>query len=187
MRGLGAVMASSRDQWGEDITSPGESEVTALSVANLVLYHLMWSCSVLTGTEVRFGTKRESFYFFSVFNLSLLSTYALLKVNEKVNKLSLAFFPQITHFQFSCVWLWDPMDCSTPGLPVYHQLLEFTQTCPLSRWHCPTISSSVIPFSCWLQFCPTSGSFQMSQFFASGAQSVGVSASTSILPMNIQD
>ena len=54
---------------------------------------------------------------------------------------------------------------------------------PLSQWCHPTISSSVIPFSC-PQSCPASGSFQMSQLFRSGGQSIGVSASTSVLPMN---
>ena len=58
-------------------------------------------------------------------------------------------------------------------------------SCPLNQWCHPTISSSV-PFSC-LQSFPASGSFQMSQFFASGGQSTGVSASASVLPMNIQD
>ena len=59
-------------------------------------------------------------------------------------------------------------------------------TCPLSRWCHPTISSSVLPFSC-PQSLPASGSFPMSQLFAWGGQSMGVSASTSVLPMNIQD
>ena len=59
--------------------------------------------------------------------------------------------------------------------------------CPLSQWCHPTISSSVAPFSCCLQSFPASGSFQMSQLFTSGSQSIGVSASTSVLPMNIQD
>ena len=58
---------------------------------------------------------------------------------------------------------------------------------PLSRWYHPTISSSVIPFSSCPQSFPASGSFQMSQFFASGGQSIRVSASISVLPMNIQD
>ena len=58
---------------------------------------------------------------------------------------------------------------------------------PLSRWYHPTISSSVVPFSSCLQSFPASRSFQMSQFFASGGQSIGVSASASVLPMNIQD
>ena len=58
---------------------------------------------------------------------------------------------------------------------------------PSSRWCHPTISSSVIPFSSHPQSFPASGSFQMSQFFASGCQSIGVSASTSVLPINPQD
>jgi len=60
-------------------------------------------------------------------------------------------------------------------------------SCPLSRWCHPTISSSVIPFSSCPQSFIASGSFQMSQFFASTGQSIGVSASISILPMNTQD
>ena len=58
--------------------------------------------------------------------------------------------------------------------------------CPLSRWCHPTISSSVAHFASHLQSFPASGSFQMSQFFASGGQSIGVLASASALPMNIQ-
>ena len=58
---------------------------------------------------------------------------------------------------------------------------------PLSRWCHPTISSSVVPFSSCPQSFPASESFQMSQLFASGGQSIGVSASTSVLPMNTQD
>ena len=57
---------------------------------------------------------------------------------------------------------------------------------PLSHWYHPTISSSVVPFSSCLQSFPASGSLQMRQFFASGGQSIGVSASSSVLPMNIQ-
>ena len=59
--------------------------------------------------------------------------------------------------------------------------------CPSSQWCHPTISSSVIPFSSCLQSFPESGSFPMSQLFASGGQSIGVSASTSVLPMNTQE
>ena len=62
-----------------------------------------------------------------------------------------------------------------------------SNTCPLSPWCHPIISFSVIPFSSCLQICPASGSFPMSQFFASGRQNIGVSASASVLPMNIQD
>jgi len=60
------------------------------------------------------------------------------------------------------------------------------KSCSLSQWYHPTISSSVIPFSC-LQSFPASGSFPMSQFFTSGGQCIGASASASVLPMNIQD
>ena len=60
-------------------------------------------------------------------------------------------------------------------------------SCPSSWWYHLTISSSVIPFSSCLQSFPESGSFPMSQFFASGGQSIGASASASVLPMNIQD
>ena len=62
----------------------------------------------------------------------------------------------------------------------------YLNSCPSSRWYHTTISSSVIPFS-HLQSFPTSGSFPMSQFFASDGQSIGVSTSASVLPMNIQD
>jgi len=71
--------------------------------------------------------------------------------------------------------------CPSPTPEVY------SNSCPLSRWCHPTMSSSVVPFSSHLQSFPASGSFQMSQFFASGSQNIGISASTSILPMNIQD
>ena len=71
--------------------------------------------------------------------------------------------------------------CPSPTPRVY------SNSCPLSRWCHPTISSSVIPFSSCLQSFPASGSFLMSQLFASGSRSIGVSASAPVLPMNIQD
>ena len=63
----------------------------------------------------------------------------------------------------------------------------YSNSCPLSRWCHPTISSSVVTFSSQLQSFPASGSFQMGQFFTPGRQSIGVSASSSDLPRNIQD
>ena len=63
----------------------------------------------------------------------------------------------------------------------------YLNSCSLSRWCHPTISFSVVPFSSCPQSFPASGSFPMSQLFASGGQSIGVSASVSVLPMNIQD
>ena len=87
----------------------------------------------------------------------------------------------------SCLTLWDPMDCSTPGFRVHHQLLELAQT--HVHWVGDAIQPShpLSPFSSHLQSFLASGSFQMSQFFASGSQSTGVSASASVLQMNIQD
>ena len=92
--------------------------------------------------------------------------------------------------QFSCSDMSDslrPHGCSTSSFPVHHQCSELTHSCPLRRWCHPTISSSVIPFSSCLQSFPASGSFQMSQPFASGGQSNEASASASVLPMNIQN
>ena len=71
--------------------------------------------------------------------------------------------------------------CSSPTPGVY------SNSCPLSQWCHPTISSSVISFSSCPQSFPASGPFQMSQFFTSGGQTTEVSASASVLPMNIQD
>ena len=89
----------------------------------------------------------------------------------------------------SCQTLCNPINRSTPGRPVHHQLPESTQThVNQSSWWChPTISSSVVPFSSYPQSCPASGSFQMSQLFTSGGQSTRVSALASVLPMNTQD
>ena len=72
-----------------------------------------------------------------------------------------------------------PCPSPTPGV--------YSNSCPLSWWCRPTISSSAIPFSFYLQSFPTSGSFPVSQFFTLGGQSIGVSASASVLQMNIQD
>ena len=88
----------------------------------------------------------------------------------------------------SCVWVFMthglqharlPCPSLTPG--------ACSNSCPSSQWCHPTISSSVVPFSFCLQSFPASGSIQMSQFFATGGQSIGASASASVLPVNIQD
>ena len=82
------------------------------------------------------------------------------------------------------LWPHEPQHARLPCLsptPGVHP-----NPCPSSRWCHPTISSSVVPFSCPQSF-PASGSFQMSQLFTSGGQSIGISASTSVLPMNTQD
>jgi len=102
-----------------------------------------------------------------------------------------------TFYQFSsvsqlCPILCDPMDCSMSGLPTSGPSASptpgvYSNSCPLSQWWHPTISSSVICFSSHLQSFRTSGSFQMSQLFTSGGQRMGASALASVLPMNIQD
>ena len=86
----------------------------------------------------------------------------------------------------SCPTLCNPMNRSPPGLPVHHQLPEFTQT--HVHWVGDAIQPShpVVPFSSCPQTLPASGSFPMSQLFASGGQSIGVSALASVFPMNIQ-
>ena len=100
-------------------------------------------------------------------------------------------FIQFSSVQFRCSVMSDslrphepqharpPCLSPTPG--------AYPNSCPLSWWCHPTISSSAVPFSSYLQSFPTSGSFPISQFFTSGGQSIRVSASSSALPMNIQD
>ena len=97
----------------------------------------------------------------------------------------------VVSVQFSCSVMSDylysyglqhsrlPCPSPTPG--------AYSNSCPSSRWCHPTISSSVIPFSSCLQSFPASVSFPMGQFFSSDGQSIGVSASALVLPMNIQD
>ena len=103
----------------------------------------------------------------------------------------LAVLPSFSSVQFShsvvsdSLWphglqhVRPPCSSPTPG--------TCSNSCPFSRWCHPTISSSVVPFSSHLQSFSTSGSFQMSHFFVSSGQIIGVSASASVFPMNIQD
>ena len=87
----------------------------------------------------------------------------------------------------SCPTLCDPMDHSTPGLPVHHQFPESTQTHVHWVGDAIQLSHPVIAFSSCLQSFPASGYFQRRQLFASGGQSIGVSALASVLPVNTQD
>ena len=97
------------------------------------------------------------------------------------------FMIQFSSATQSCLTLWPqglqhsrlPCPSQTPG--------ACSKSCPLCRWCHPAISSSVVPFSSCLQSFSASGSFPVSQFFASGGQNIRVSASASVLPMNIQD
>ena len=89
----------------------------------------------------------------------------------------------ISHFQLF-VTPWTAACQASLSIPTPR---AYSNSCPSSRWCHPTISSSVIPFFSCLQSFPASGSFPMSQFFTSSGQSIGVSASASVLPMSIQD
>ena len=110
---------------------------------------------------------------------------------------SASFMVQLSHpYMFSLVqfshsvvsdFLWSHEPQHTRPLCPSPTPRAYSNWCPLSRWCHPTISSSVVPFSSCLLSCPASGSFPVSQFFASGGQSIGVSASASVLPMNIQN
>ena len=103
----------------------------------------------------------------------------------------LMVFKVFSSVQFSCSVVYDflwhhglqhaRLPCPSPTPEAY------SNSCPSSQWCHPTISSSVFPFSSRLQSFPASESFPMSHFFASGGQSIGVSASTSVLPVNIRD
>ena len=93
--------------------------------------------------------------------------------------------------QFSCSLMSDSLrphevQHASPPFPSPTPRV-YSKSCPLSRWCHPTISATVVPFSSHLQSFPASRSFQVGQFFSSGGQSIEVSASTSVLPMNTQD
>ena len=124
----------------------------------------------------------------------LLSTFVYKFVCERLFSVLLGIYPGVEFLgHFSSIQcrsvasdsLWPhglqharlPCPSPTPG--------ACSNLCPSSRWCHPTVSSSVIPFSC-LQSFPASGSFPMSQFFESGGQGIGASASASVLPMHIQ-
>ena len=120
------------------------------------------------------------------------NTFIILKRNPVLisnqSQFSPHFIPSVQFTSLSCVQLfatpWTAarqasLPSLTPGTS--------SNSCLLSRWCHPAMSSSVIPFSSCLQSFPASESFQMSPIFISGGQSIGVSASASVLPMNIQD
>ena len=116
--------------------------------------------------------------------LNVLITFHL--VTAKELRFSSVQFSSVQ--SLSRVWLF-----ATPWTAARQASLSITNSwvhqnpCPSSRWFHPTISSSVVPFSSCSQSFPALGSFQMSQLFSLGGQSTGVSASTSVPPMNTQD
>ena len=110
---------------------------------------------------------------------------------HKNTQANIFFTCNVSSVQFSCsvvsnsLWPHESQHAKPPcpsSTPRVH-----SNSCPSSQWCHPAISSSVIPFSSCPQSLPASGSFPMSQFFTWGGQSIGVSASASVLPMNIQD
>ena len=115
----------------------------------------------------------KAFYFTSIQNLSwhVFSRFCLVQFSCSVVSDSLRLH-ESQHARTPC-------PSPTPGV--------YPNPCPSSQWCQSAISSSVVPFSSCLQSFPALGSFPMSQLFASGGQSIGVSASTSVLLMNTQD
>ena len=129
---------------------------------------------IITTINNSLRNKAESIYhsdscLISIFSLSLS------RIISSVHSLSLVWLFAI-QWTAAC-----QASCPSPTPRIY------PNSCPLSQWYHPTISSSVVPFTSHLQSFPASGFFQMSQVFTSGGQSTGVSASASVLPMNIQD
>jgi len=116
----------------------------------------------------------------------IILPWVILTISTRASLVAQFSSVQFSHSVVSdCLQPHEPQNarppCPSPTPGVYPNL------CPLSRWCHPTISSSVIPFSSCPQSSPASGYFQISQLFAWGGQSIGVSASTSVLPMNTQD
>ena len=116
---------------------------------------------------------------------SSCNPYQIIHIFHRTRKKMLTYKFKFSHS--SCLTLCDSMNRRTPGLPVHRQLPEFTQT--HVHWVSDAIqtSYSVVSISSRLQAFPRSGSFPSSQFFASGVQSIGVSASVSVLPINVQE
>ena len=106
------------------------------------------------------------FHFFNVWVLSYFVSV------QSLSHFWLSETPRMKHAR-------PPCPSPTPGV--------HSNSCSLTQWYHPSISSSVIPFSCCLQSFPASGSFQMSQLFTSGGHRTGVSVSAPVLPMNTQD
>ena len=127
---------------------------------------------------------KDSYYLINSYNHCLTYLYIYLFILVRTFQFYyMSSVQSLSHVQlFATPWTAARQaspSITTPGVNL--------NSCPLSQWCHPTISSSVVPFSSHLQSFPASGSFPMSQFFTSGGQSIGVSASTSVLPMNTQD
>ena len=151
----------------------------------------------MSGSGTARSHGRSTFSFLGNIHTVLHSGYTKLQSYQQCRRLTFSshtlphlLFVFISSVQFNCSVMSNSLQphglqhtrppCPSPNPRVY------SNSCPLSRWCHPTISSSVIPFSSHLQSFPASGSFQMIQLFTSGGESIGVSASVSVLPMNNQ-
>ena len=137
-----------------------------------------WPHTLSHPSRLSLSTGFELHASYSKFPLAIYFTYGNVHVSV-FGKAERVTFSQFSSVAQSCLTLQPHGLQQIPGV--------HSNSCPLSGWCHPIISSSVVPFSSHLQSLPASGSLQMSQFFASGGQSIEVSASASILPMNIQD
>ena len=146
------------------------------------IWHSWKDSIIVIGTVFYFGCDVYSTYISSGYGIQFSK---LPEIHTKKGEILL--YVQFSSGAQSCLTLSNPINCRTSGLPVHHQLPEFTQLHVHCQWCHPAISSSVDPFSSCPQSLPASGSFPMSQLFAWGGQSIGVSASASVLPMNTQD
>ena len=140
------------------LTSHGVCGVVADWRHLCCLESLPWGCSSSLVNYRKWAKKKDPYFFFSQ---SCGSLHRL------------------------CLTFCSPMDWSTPGFNVLHCLPEFAQTLSIESVMPCNHFILCHPFFCCLQFSPASGSFPVSQFFASGGQSVDASASASVLPMNI--
>ena len=170
------VMRTGKEQFPLWITAPHQGRTSSSVVINCPETSWHYLLSLVLMVQLAFVA---IFFFFLVVGLQVLVCFSFEK--------DLAIFI----IQFSCSVVSDflrlhVLQHARPPCPSPTSGVD-SNSCPLSQWCRPTISSSVVPFSSCLQSFPVSGSFSMSQFFASGAQSIGVLASTSVLPMNIQD
>ena len=130
---------------------------------------------LLSPASPSFSSSHVSCFNHPMTSLFLPPCFPLFRTSKfsSVTQLYLTLQPHgVQHTRLSC-------PSPTPG--------AYSNSRPSSRWCHPTVASSVVPFSSCLQSFPASGSFPMSQLFASGSQSIGASASASVLPMNIQD
>ena len=128
-----------------------------------------------------FYEDQESTKVQAVYNLKRNECREIISVSYKIRYNQ--SFQLLSHVQFSAT-PWTTTCQASLSITNSQSLLKL---CPLSRWCHPTISASVVSFSSRLQSCPASGYFPVSQFLALSGQSIGTSASTSVLPMSIQD